>query len=287
MNYSESYRHGTQVLSAAGISEAALDARLLLEFLTGCDPGWLYAHPDAQMAEDMPERYERLLERRAAHIPLQHITGTCSFMGIDFFVNDSVLIPRQDSECLVEEAMRYVNDGSDILDLCTGSGCLLLSLMHYKNGCSGVGTDISEDALAVAKKNLGMLEKSGGLNGGSVRLLQGDLYDALEGADERFDYIISNPPYIRSRDIPELMPEVRDHEPITALDGGADGLDFYKRITEDAAKFLRGGGMIFFEIGFDQADEVVHMLELAGFKDISVVRDYGGNDRVVKGYRHV
>ena len=224
MNYSELIRHGADVLSAAGISEAALDARLLLEFITGHDVSTLYAHPDTAVSEAEEADYKRILAKRAERIPLQHLTGTCEFMGIDLLVSDKVLVPRQDSECLVEEAMRYVPDGSSILDLCTGSGCLLLSLMHYKNGCKGTGVDISEDALAVARDNLAKLEEQGGLNGGEANFLAGDLYDALPGENHTFDYIISNPPYIRSADIESLAPEVRDHDPRIALDGGEDGL---------------------------------------------------------------
>ena len=284
MNYSELYRHGTDVLSAAGISEAALDARLLLEFITGCDTNTLYAHPDTAVSPSQTSSYEKILAKRAQRIPLQHLTGTCNFMGIDLRVSDKVLIPRQDSECLVEEAMRYVGDGSDILDLCTGSGCLLLSLMHYKNGCRGTGVDISEDALETARLNQKTLEETGGLNGGSAEFIAGDLYSAL-GDDRRFDFIISNPPYIRSADIDTLAPEVRDHDPRIALDGGPDGLDFYRRIAAGAGSRLTRGGMIFLEIGNTQAASVTQILADAGFTGIETIKDYARNDRVVKGVK--
>ncbi len=283
MNYSETYRHGTEVLSAAGISEAALDARLLLEFITGQDANTLYAHPETIVSDGDAARYEEMLTKRSRHIPLQHLTGKCGFMGIDFRVSDKVLVPRQDSESLVEEAMRYTMDGADILDLCTGSGCLLLSLMHYKNNCRGIGVDISEDALAIANSNLEMLSGQDGLNGGTVRFLAGDLYDALPGENHTFDVIISNPPYIRASDIETLAPEVRDHDPRIALDGGDDGLDFYRRIAEHAPMHLNRGGMIFLEIGCDQASDVTAILAGAGFTDLETVKDYAGNDRVVKG----
>ena len=285
MNYSDTYRHGTDTLSAAGIPEAALDARLLLEFITGHDANTLYAHPETPVSDEERSRYEEILKERAKHVPLQHLTSECNFMGIDFRVSDKVLVPRQDSECLVEEAMRYVFDGAGILDLCTGSGCLLLSLMHYKNGCRGVGTDISEDALSVAGENLSMLEKEGGLNGGSVRFLAGDLYGALSGDDNTFDFIISNPPYIRTEDIKTLAPEVRDHDPYIALDGGEDGLVFYRRIAEGAAKHLSRGGMIFLEIGFDQGEDVSDILAGTGFSEIIIIKDYSGNDRVISARR--
>ena len=281
MNYSEAYERGTRVLDAAGISEAALDARLLLEFLTGYDRTTLLAHPETCVSSGDLAKYEELLAKRAEHIPLCQLTGSCDFMGIGFFVNDKVLIPRQDSECLVEEAMRYVQDGSDILDLCTGSGCLLLSLMHYKNGCRGIGVDISEEALEVASENLARLEASGGLNGGSVQFVAGDMFDAVSGIDKKFDCIISNPPYIRSDVIPTLMPEVRDREPRIALDGGANGLTFYRIIAECAPRYLTRDGRIFLEIGFDQAADVTQILSAAGFTDIEVVKDYAGNDRVI------
>ncbi|MBO4267469.1 MAG: peptide chain release factor N(5)-glutamine methyltransferase [Lachnospiraceae bacterium] len=280
MNYRDTIRTGEDRLSSAGITEAALDARLLLEFITGHDRNTLFVYPDTPVSDVDAEKYEELIEKRSKHIPLQQLTGSCEFMGMDFFVNDKVLIPRQDSECLVEEAMRYVSDGSDILDLCTGSGCLLLSLMHYKNGCRGIGIDISADAVDVANINRDRLEETGGLNGGRADFIVGDLYDGI-APDRKFDVIISNPPYIRSADIAELMPEVRDHEPLLALDGGDDGLIFYRRIAVSAPDHLVRGGRIFLEIGYDQAEDVTRILAEAGFYDINVIKDFGRNDRVI------
>ena len=288
MNYRDTIRAGEDKLSSAGIAEAALDARLLLEFITGHDRNTLLVYPDTPVSDEDAGRYKAMIEKRSRHIPLQQLTGSCEFMGIEFLVDDKVLIPRQDSECLVEEAMRYVSDGSQILDLCTGTGCLLLSLMHYKNGCHGVGVDISPAAIRVATINRDRLEETGGLNGGLAEFTEGDLYDSV--GDRKFDVLISNPPYIRSRDIEELMPEVRDHEPHLALDGGDDGLTFYRKIAAGAPGHLTGGGRIFLEIGYDQAKEVSQILGDAGFTDIEVVKDYTGNDRVVlarKGTDHV
>ncbi|MCR5301911.1 MAG: peptide chain release factor N(5)-glutamine methyltransferase [Lachnospiraceae bacterium] len=281
MNYSETYENGVRILRGAGISEAALDARLLLEFITGEGLTTLLAHPEKTVSDSDAEKYEDLIKKRSTHIPLAHLTGSCEFMGIDLVVNENVLIPRQDSECLVEEAMRYTQDGADILDLCTGSGCLLLSLMHYKNSCRGIGCDISAKAIETAKINLQRLESGGELNGGTARFLEGDLFDALTDPDQRFDVIISNPPYIRSSDIETLMSEVRDHEPRTALDGGDDGLIFYRRIAEGTPRRLVRYGRIFLEIGYDQAEDVKTILTDAGFSDIEVVKDYSSNDRVV------
>ena len=280
MNYSETYHAGTQILSDAGISEAALDARLLLEFITGEGLNTLLAHPDTSVSAQNEERYKKILEKRAQHIPLSYLTGESFFMGIRLGVNENVLIPRQDSECLVEEAMRYVEDASSVLDLCTGSGCLLLALMHYKNNISGIGVDISDKAVKTAVENAAHLEAEGALNGGKAEFFQGDLYDAL-ASDAKFEYMISNPPYIRSGIIPTLMPEVRDHEPHIALDGGEDGLDIYRRIAQGAHKHLRKHGMIFLEIGYDQSEDVTAVLDEYGFTDITTIKDYCDNDRVI------
>ena len=281
MNYSELYHYGEHELGAAGISEAALDARLLLEFITGHDRTTLLAHPDTAVGDDDAKRYRELVAKRAEHIPLQHLTGTACFMGIDFVVDMNVLVPRQDSECLVEEAMRYVEDGADILDICTGSGCLLLALMHYKNNCRGVGVDISSAALFVARTNCENLTAAGGLNGGTAEFFAGDMYDALADPNRKFDYIISNPPYIRTADIDALMPEVRDHDPRIALDGGDDGLTFYRTIADGAGAHLARYGRIFLEIGCDQAEAVTRILTAAGFSGIETIKDYAGCDRVI------
>lgn len=296
--YRDLYEEGEALLAESGIDEAVLDARLLLEFVCGTDRNTLLAHGDREVSAEECERYRNLIERRAAHVPLQHLTGEQEFMGLSFFVNDDVLVPRQDTEILVEEAMKQLHDGMRILDLCTGSGCILLSLLHYSNGCEGVGTDLSPQALTIAVKNYERLcEKRPDMR---AKFLEGDLYEALEkgrasddgmapgeretlSAGQRFDIIISNPPYIETDVIPTLMPEVRAHEPLLALDGGADGLVFYRRITERAGAYLNGGGMLFFEIGCGQAEAVSGIMEKAGFCEITVVKDFAGLDRVVYG----
>ena len=194
-------------------------------------------------------------------------------MGLRFSVTEDVLVPRQDTETLVEEVMRYLRDGMEILDVCTGSGCILLSLLRYSNGCRGVGCDISEKALAVAGQNAKEL-------GISAQFIQSDLFESIEG---RFEYIVSNPPYIRKDMIPTLMEEVRDHEPLIALDGGEDGLDFYRKITREATEHLYSGGMLFFEIGYDQGEAVKLLMEEEGYEEVTVSQDLAGLDRVVYG----
>lgn len=297
-SYGEIYTEGEALLAESGIDEAALDARLLLEFVCGTDRNTLLVHGDREVAAEECERYRNLIERRAAHVPLQHLTGEQEFMGLPFSVNNDVLVPRQDTEILVEEVMKQLHDGMRILDLCTGSGCILLSLLHYSNDCEGVGTDLSPQALTVAVKNYERL--CGKRPDMKAKFLEGDLFAALENGrtsedemapedsetlsvGQRFDIIVSNPPYIETDVIPTLMPEVRVHEPLMALDGGTDGLVFYRRITERAGAYLNNGGILFFEIGCGQAEAVSGMMEEAGFHEITVVKDFAGLDRVVYG----
>lgn len=292
--YGEVYREGAARLAGAGIAEAGLDARLLLEFVCGTDRNTLLVHGDREVPEAEYKRYGSLIEERAAHVPLQYLTGEQEFMGLTFLVNEDVLVPRQDTEVLVEEVMKNLHDGMRILDMCTGSGCILLSLLQYSNDCVGVGVDLSAGALAVAGENYERLRRERPQM--AACFVEGDLFDAFahKGGDadrfgkgtwpgEKFDRIVSNPPYIETDVIPTLMPEVREHEPLTALDGGADGLIFYRRIAKEAGRYLNGGGMLFFEIGCGQADAVREIMEKSGFREIEVVKDFSGLDRVVYG----
>lgn len=273
MNYTEAFLMGMQKLKEAQIGEAQLDARLLLEEVCGTDHNTLLCHGDREVSEAEEEKYRRALEQRAVHVPLQHLLGYQDFMGLRFQVNEYVLIPRQDTEILVEEAMRYLHDGMRILDLCTGSGCILLSLLHYSNDCEGVGVDISKEALQVAAQNAELL-------GIKADFLKSDLYEKVTG---KFDLLVSNPPYIERAIIPTLMEEVREYDPYIALDGGEDGLDFYRRIIGGAQDYLKRGGQILMEIGSGQAKAVSELLREAGFKEIDVCRDFAGLDRVVSG----
>lgn len=273
MNYRKLYETGKDRLEKAGIQEAALDARLLLEEVCRTDRNTLLVHGDRAVTEEEETQFRIFIERRSTHEPPQQITGWQEFMGLRFSVTEDVLVPRQDTETLVEEVMRYLRDGMEILDVCTGSGCILLSLLRYSNGCRGVGCDISEKALAVAAQNAKEL-------GISAQFIQSDLFESIEG---RFEYIVSNPPYIRKDMIPTLMEEVRDHEPLIALDGGEDGLDFYRKITREATEHLYSGGMLFFEIGYDQGEAVKLLMEEEGYEEVTVSQDLAGLDRVVYG----
>lgn len=277
MQYRKLYQSGAEILTQAGIEEASLDARLLLEYVCHTDRNTLLAHGDQEVDVQQQAVYEELIAKRSQHIPLQHLTHVQEFMGLAFFVNEHVLIPRQDTEILAEAAMKRLHDGMELLDMCTGSGCILLSLLYYSNDCKGVGADISADALAVAQQNAEHLQKQKRI---SAEFLQSDLFDKIE-TGRKFDMLVSNPPYIRSAEIASLMEEVREHEPLGALDGMEDGLYFYRRISRAAKPYLYRGASLLFEIGYDQAQEVCQMLEAEGYREIEVIQDFAGLDRVV------
>lgn len=275
MQYRELYEYGVKCLREADIAEAELEARLLLEHICHTDRNMLLVHGEREVGPGQEKRYAEQITERKRHVPLQYITGVQEFMGLTFEVNPHVLIPRQDTELLVEEAMKELHDGMDILDMCTGSGCILLSLLHYSNDCSGVGADISQQALDTAARNAGALSVKG------AEFVRSDLFAGLEQG-RRFDLLVSNPPYIPSAVIPSLMAEVRLHEPHTALDGKADGLYFYRMISREAKSYLYRGASVFFEIGYDQGEAVSGILAGEGYREIEVRRDFAGLDRVVK-----
>lgn len=272
---------GVKVLAEAGIEEATLDARYLLfevfhtdmtHFLL--DRGRVISEDDQVL--DQVKQYRLMIEKRSQRIPLQHITGSREFMGLEFYVNEHVLIPRQDTETLVELILKdYKGRKPVILDMCTGSGCIAISLSKI-GGFDGVtAVDLSKEALKVAKRNADVL-----LGPGRITLIESDLFQAIE-PKSRFDIIVSNPPYIPTEIIKELQPEVRNFEPMLALDGREDGLFFYRQLVSEGRRFLNPGGSIYFEIGYDQAESVSALLEDAGFAEIRVVKDAAGLDRVV------
>ena len=281
-------KNGQKILEQSGIREAGLDAWLLLEYITGKSRAYYFAHGDEGVTEETACRYQELIRKRAEHIPLQHLTHQAFFMGYEFYVNQDVLIPRQDTETLVEEALKCMNSMKEpeILDMCTGSGCILISLLLEREDAKGAGADISPEALAVAKKNakdLGVEKRA--------EFVESDTFSApyfykkggKEG--EKYDILISNPPYIATEEIETLMEEVRLHDPRGALDGREDGLYFYRIITADAGKYLHPGGWLLYEIGCTQGAAVSEMMKTAGFEQIQVVKDLPGLDRVVMGQK--
>lgn len=275
------YREGKEQLEAAGVPDADLDAWYLLEFVTGISKARYYGNPEAGIDEREALKYRDVIRQRAERIPLQHITGEQEFMGFSFQVDEHVLIPRQDTETLVEEALGVLKPKMKILDLCTGSGCILLSLLKLGEkqgiaGLKGTGADISREALKVAEENGRRLE----IPEDRVAWVRGDLFEKLEGP---FDLLVSNPPYIPSGELSGLQEEVRLHDPALALDGHEDGLYFYRRIAAEAGKYLRDGAYLMLEIGWDQGEAVSTLLEVAGYREVEVKKDLSGNDRVVRG----
>lgn len=264
------YREGQIQLKDSGIEEYQLDAWYLLEYVTGISKSSYYGDPNRELSAAQAEEYRKCIEKRSERIPLQHITGVQEFMGHEFFVNEHVLIPRQDTEILVEHALDKVKDGKKVLDMCTGSGCILLSILK-RYQVQGTGADISSEALQVAERNRKHLALP------QVEWLQSDLFEKIE---EKYDVIVSNPPYIQTGVIESLQEEVRLHDPYIALDGKEDGLYFYRRIIEDAKAYLEDGGWLLFEIGYDQAEPVTRLMEQAGYSEIHVKKDLSGLDRV-------
>lgn len=273
MQYKEAYVYGKRILEENNIADARWDAGRLLEHICHLDRGQLIVRGEKSMGEDEEEKYKEAIKERATHRPLQYMIGSQEFMGLPFFVNEHVLIPRQDTECLVEEVLKKVQDEMAVLDMCTGSGCIILSIAHYKRKIIAKASDISQDALTVAREN----KKRLGLD---VEFIESDLFQKIEG---KYDIIVSNPPYIKKEELGELMEEVRDYEPFLALDGGEDGLSFYRRIGKEARRFLKKGGWMFFEIGYDQGEEVISIMEKYGYEDISCVKDLGGQNRIIYG----
>ena len=312
------YTLGRERLRRAGVPEADLDAWYLLEYVTGLGRASYLMEPDREMTGQQSLRYEECISKREQRVPLQHITGEQEFMGLTFRVDENVLIPRQDTEILVEQALEILKKGQlprsggklHILDLCTGSGCILLSVLHYADKCDtgrynagqcdpgmhdagkhdagkhdagdpadmpgdieGTGADISEKALSIAGQNADAL-------GIRAKFIRGDLFENIRG---KYGMILSNPPYIRSAEIDALQEEVRLHDPREALDGREDGLYFYRRITDEAREHLLPGGWLIFEIGYDQAEDVSGMMRSAGYAEVRVKKDLAGLDRVVYG----
>ena len=286
---------GQRRLQDAGISDADLDCKLLYCFMRNITRTQLILMYQNVLEDRLCDEYFRLIDERASGKPLQYITGTQEFMGLEFDVNESVLIPRQDTETMVEDVISVIKDGAlrgeslegtgrrewDILDLCTGSGAIGISLAKLLTGVKVNVTcsDVSKAALEVARKNAGKLGVSK-----NIKFAEGDMFAPFDGRfkKKKFDLIVSNPPYIESDVIPTLQTEVKDHEPMSALDGGEDGLDFYRVIAREAGEFLKKRGILFLEIGCDQGNAVRELLtEAEGYSDVRCLKDLAGRDRII------
>lgn len=278
MTLRQAYEEGIERLKEVGIEEAGLDAWYLLEYVTGINRATYFADSNQEMKDSHRVTYQTLISEREKRIPLQHLTGVQEFMGLEFRVNEHVLIPRQDTEILVETALEKINTKKPlrVLDMCTGSGCILLSVLSYgrkKCEITGVGVDVSDKALQVAKENARNLQVD-------AEWIESHLFS---GVSEKFDMILSNPPYIPSAVIKTLQPEVREHDPLLALDGKEDGLYFYRKIIEESRNYLQPGGWLIFEIGAEQGEAVSSYLKQNGFVQVAVKKDLTGLDRVVCG----
>lgn len=259
-------------LKEAGILENEIDSWLLAEHILCISKQDIFMEPELCVDVELTRKYFEAVAMRAKHIPLQHITGHQQFMEFDFIVNQDVLIPRQETELLVEQVVSYIKDSpAKVLDMCTGSGCIAISVDKKCNNAVVTAVDISDKALKVAKEN-------NIRNKGEVTFVKSNLFENIK---DRYDIIISNPPYIPTKEIDTLMEEVKGHEPHLALDGSDDGLKFYREICKQSIDYLYENGKIFFEIGYDQGETVSLLLKENGFSHIQVLKDLSGNDRMV------
>lgn len=277
MTYQEANQKGRMILAEHHIEDASVDAWLLMEFVTGMSRTRFFVDGISRMRLEEEERYFQLIEKRARRIPLQHLTGVQEFMGLEFMVNEHVLVPRQDTELLVLEAEKQLRKTSvetpEVLDMCTGSGCIAISLKARNPQIHCMAADISEQALAVAKKNAKKLQTE-------IQILLTDMFANITGT---FDMIVSNPPYIPTKVIESLEAEVRLYDPFSALDGKEDGLYFYRILAKESPRFLKAGGWLYMEIGHDQSASVEALLKEEGFEKIRTEKDLAGLDRVVCG----
>lgn len=270
--YAGAVRIGTEILENAGIADANHDARELLFYVCRLDFSTYMMHGHSEeLTESAFLEYEALILQRAKHFPLQYLIGYQNFCGLDFHVNEHVLIPRQDTEILVAHILKEEKAGRG-LDMCTGSGCIAISLQKLGDFGEIVAADISDKALDVAKENAKNLDAE-------VMFIKSDMF--MQIPKQKFDFIVSNPPYIRTAVLEELDIEVKKHEPILALDGMEDGLKFYRILAESGREYLNHGGRMYLEIGYDQAKEVCDLLLEQCFCDVNVIQDLAGNDRVV------
>ena len=294
MTIREAYNWGKQFLKENNIDNYEGDSFELLSNIKGMDKTYYFLHGNDVFSDSLLERYENDIKRRAEHIPLQHITGKAYFYGREYIVDNNVLVPRSDTEVLVEKVLLLAGKNNIeepiILDICTGSGCILLSLADKLRMGRFVGIDISNKAIEVADNNKKYISKQAQLDISGISFFQNDLFEDFTKLlivnyleNVFFDFIVSNPPYIPTKDIEELDDEVKLHDPRIALDGREDGLFFYREIIKKAPDYIKKGGYLCFEIGYNQGEDVSRLMTIQGFTDIEVIRDLNGLDRVVIG----
>ncbi len=268
-------------LKEAGIDQPAIDARLMLEVAAGVSRTDIITDPYRELTAEQVATLDEYLERRARREPVSHIIGRKGFWKILLSVTKDVLTPRPETEVIVDEVLKAFPEtmAFNMLDLGVGSGTMLLAILAERPAAKGLGVDISEEALAVARENAANLDLDNRL-----ALMRGDWTTGM--GDASFDVVVSNPPYIPTADIETLQPEVRDHEPRLALDGGADGLDAYRALAPEILRVLKPGGLFCVEIGFDQSAAVEALFNEAGAQNVRTVKDLSTHDRVVTGFKN-
>lgn len=273
MKIAELLTKGSKVLQSSGVENTRMEAQMILTKITGKSKEWFMIHFEETVSWEDCKKFQDLIEKRAKGEPLQYLLGETYFMGLPFFVNENVLIPRADTEILVESVIQRIGREKKVmlLDMCTGSGCIAVSLKKYLKNAEVFAADISEKALETAKRNA--LE-----NQVEVKFIHSDCFEKIP--EIKFDIIVSNPPYLTESEMGALQKEVT-YEPALALDGGKDGLDFYRKLSCEAKKYLAENGILAFEIGYRQATEVSVLLKEYGYQEIEVLKDYSGNQRVV------
>jgi len=263
------------LLKNKGIDTYSIDSEVLLMHTIGFNKVELFTKDDYLLKDEEIKKYNELISKRILFEPVQYLTGKCEFMSIDFVVNKNTLIPRPDTEIVVENAIEFINKNNykNIIDIGTGCGAIAISIAKYCSNTAVTAVDISEYALDTAKQNA--------LNNNvydKIKFVKSNIFSNI---NDKYDVIISNPPYIESNIVQTLEPQVKNFEPIVALDGGKDGLYFYNKISNNAYKYIKNGGMIFFEIGYNQANSVFNILAKNNFKDIKIIKDLSDNNRVV------
>lgn len=275
-------RLGIEILGKREFTNEQLEVRMILAKLLNVDKSYIYAHEDKELSDSVVEEFISIMKTRADGYPIQYILKEKEFMGLDFYIDQGVLIPRPDTEILVEYLIDYIktnygNEDIKILDLGIGSGAIGLSLAYYCKNIFLYASDISPEAIRISKINKDRFKLD------NVKILEGDLFEPFEKLEKTFQIIVSNPPYIESKEIDRLQTEVKDYEPMLALDGGADGLKYYRDISKRAKEFLESGGLLIYEIGYNQGRQVSDIMRSEDYKDIQVLKDLQGLDRVVLG----
>lgn len=280
-------QRGIDLIKGREYSNPILEATLVLKSLLNVDKVYIHTHGKDRVDQEVVDRFLEIMEKRSKGYPIQYLLNKWEFMGLDFYIEEGALIPRADTETLVEYVLQFIDvhfkdEAINFLDLGVGSGSICLSVAYYKRHIQVYGVDKYEVPLKVTRKNKERF------NLDNVHLYKGDLFSGIENLnmENKFHIIASNPPYISKEEMKELQEEVKNHEPTSALDGGEDGLDFYRRITPDSKKYLKKNGLLIFEIGYNQGREVEKIMIDAGFKNVKILKDLQGLDRVVRGILH-